>query len=288
MGCSFAAWAVGAVGAGVIKSLKFSYPLVVAKVASFFDFWQNKPQLKQCVYRALNCRSIWCVHSRAIYALLGRGPTRELEQTIGENVERREYTGGNDIPAEVLNLAPRQVGVDMMFDVSVHVRTRTEAVEHSHTNECEGDAGCKQRFMDAAQARTAKYLSPRLWGCIRKIVQKRKVDLFGLRPPSRPFTIFLATDNQQMRNAFVDRLATMGTVYYSSGKVVHTSKVSGGLPTLAEWYLLAKANLVLEAESYVSTFAYFSGLLGNSTLASLSIKSMKRCSLKVAHDSLQP
>jgi len=205
---------------------RVSYPLVVVKVSSSFDFWQNKPQLKQCVYRAFNCRSIWCVHSRAIYALLGEGPTRELEHTIQENVEMREYSGGDDTPAGVLLKAQRRVGADAMFDVSVHVRTRTEAVEHSHTNECEGDAGCRQRFMDAAQARTAKYLSPRLWGCIRKIIQKRKVDLFGLRTPTRPFTIFLATDNQEMRNAFVDRLATMGTVYYSSGKVVHTSKVS--------------------------------------------------------------
>jgi len=52
---------------------------------------------------------------------------------------------------------------------------------------------------------------------------------------------------------------------------MHTSKAGGSLmarlPTMGEFFLMAKAHTIIEAGSYISTFAYFSGLVGNGTLA---------------------
>ncbi|GJP41977.1 hypothetical protein CLOM_g1581 [Closterium sp. NIES-68] len=48
--------------------------------------------------------------------------------------------------------------------------------------------------------------------------------------------------------------------------------VARRLPTMAEFFLLSKARTIIEAGSYISTFAYFAGLLGNGTLSSVDMK----------------
>ncbi|CAI7872976.1 unnamed protein product, partial [Closterium sp. NIES-53] len=67
---------------------------------------------------------------------------------------------------------------------------------------------------------------------------------------------------------------------YSSATI--PERVTQRLPTMAEFFLLSKARTIIEAGSYISTFAYFAGLLGNGTLSSVDMKS-GQCRLHHEH-----
>ncbi|CAI7767371.1 unnamed protein product [Closterium sp. NIES-53] len=144
----------------------------------------------------------------------------------------------------------------------------------------------------------------------------------------KPLSVFLATDNENLRPQFVDKIGPVaGDVFFSTGAVTHTSKSgaaapaaaaaaaasaaaggravgaggAGGLegrsegeggvegsegderqkaafeehfqqqpsPTMAEFFLLSRARVLVSFNKYVSTFAMFASMLGNGTLLAL-------------------
>lgn len=92
-------------------------------------------------------------------------------------------------------------------------------------------------------------------------------------PYPRPLSIFLATDHIVLREEFIERFTKFGTVYFNSGNIAHLGESElndeGRLPTLAEFYLLAKSHVIVELDNYLSSFSMSSSMFGNGTLVGL-------------------
>ncbi|GJP67819.1 hypothetical protein CLOP_g24587 [Closterium sp. NIES-67] len=69
------------------RSLADPRPLVIVTMSSSFDkYWKEDKELTRCVMGALGCGSEWCVWSRAMEVLLGKGPTKALGEEIEKDV----------------------------------------------------------------------------------------------------------------------------------------------------------------------------------------------------------
>ncbi|GJP46180.1 hypothetical protein CLOM_g5497 [Closterium sp. NIES-68] len=300
---------------GKIKSsLGFTGPIMLSKSPSHFDgFWQLYPRVQACVFAALRCSSLWCVHSRAIHELL-LGPSRLLQEVVGQVLLHHVGEGKPPVPSQ------KGVKDGDMFDVALHIRTRPAAIEQirGRGDEELSRVGCEDAEEEeesvGKKAKAHEFLKGCLWDCIASLLEKIQQDKAargtatdaasggsGGRSSSSsgPLTILLTTDNEALRPEFVRRLARLGSVFYSTGSIVHLSKTASTdmerqrMPTMAEFFLMAKAHTLIEAGSYMSTFAYFAGLLGNATLASIDWEGGVRrgrgggglvCGLKVFHE----
>eukprot|EP00897_Mesotaenium_endlicherianum_P008576 jgi/Mesen1/7747/ME000407S06970 len=250
------------------RSLFEKSPSGWVNTGAYYDgFWNRNVTVRACVMQALDCATEWCVRSRAMNALLGRGPAEALGPVIAEML----HTGGEDRDAPVE--LEEGAGLRLQFDVAVHMRTRTTAVENRVGLKVCGPEDSK--CMEAAKVRLKQeeklmsaYLMPVKWACVGALLK----NVSRLKAPAQggnaSLSIFLATDNELLRPRFVNFLKPYGPVYYSAGHVVHTSKggSSSKLPTMAEFYLLSKASHVIEVDNYISTFCLFAALFGNGTL----------------------
>ncbi|GJP41344.1 hypothetical protein CLOM_g1004, partial [Closterium sp. NIES-68] len=172
--------------------------------------------------------------------------------------------------------------------------------------EGESKEECERRQVEKEREKhRALYLNPLTWKCVGRLLTElgeqariRKEegrsgrdgeegaedDAKGKAKQGRALSIFLATDNEALRPEMVTRLAPYGVVYYNGAEVAHvgvsTDKHTGRLPTMAEFYLLGKSHVIVELDSYLSTFSYFAGLFGNGTIVSVPYKvtSINRCS----------
>lgn len=270
----------------IVNSMMDKTPVVYVSTGAYFDhFWRENPALQQCVLDALHCTSIWCVHSHAVFALLGGGPTRQTAATIAR-VLRRSGGAGKEVAAA----APAASGVEvasggpagavliteenaprLRFDVGIQIRTQPKAIErHAHVSAAMCQAVTSAELAacvaqkDAAAAEDARQLqrqfldNSNIWDCLRAYLGHRSQEK-GAR-----LSIFLATDNAVLRRSFVDMLAPYGTTYYSAGEIMHTSKGGSAAATLGEFFLMSKADVILEVRT--STFVESAALLGNSTL----------------------
>lgn len=146
--------------------------------------------------------------------------------------------------------------------------------------------------------RQHEFLKDCLWNCLGHLLERIALGQVSDKPldrskvPSgkkRRLSVLLTTDNESLRPEFVQRLEALGTrVYYSTGNVVHLSKSASDdhmdrMPTMAEFFLMAKAHYILEAGSYISTFAQFAGLFGNGTLAGIDWFAPGNCGFKIVH-----
>ena len=114
-----------------------------------------------------------------------------------------------------------------------------------------------------------RYSTPEFWDCLGSHVEEVRREVAKRHGIDSKLHIFVATDNEEMRPHFVSRLLKFGTVWFSTGSVIHMSKQSQSsqkLPTAAEFYLLSKADHILQADAVISTFAEFAGHLGNGTM----------------------
>lgn len=267
--------------ATIAETLKSDYPIMATRSGSHFDlFWHRNARIRSCVYAAFACDSLWCVHSRAMFALIGKGgPTDALEEVLSHVFRRNVPESEEQLRSDVAR------GKFAEFDVALHVRTRTLAVEKAVKKDTEQYAATECLDKDEVEANRPKFLRECLWECIGVILGTLKSSVKKERG-IEGLSIFLATDDELLRPVFVQKLQKYGTVFYSSGKVLHTSKTGGAsnerLPTMAEYYLMAKANTLIEAGSYISTFAYFASLLGNGTLSGINMKN-GGCRLRYEH-----
>ncbi|CAI7738100.1 unnamed protein product [Closterium sp. NIES-53] len=345
----------------VAETVPSDYPLLATRAGTFFDaFWERSPPLRACVLAAFHCASLHCVRSKALFSLLGAGPSPALllaarsvlhgpagsggkevgragagdegksggvgrkggeragaGHMAGRQTQKGQTTGGaapgQPTARHLLGVAgevarkegARGVGAAVQgevagegavwFDVAVHVRTRTLAVEKavkpgSTDTQWQGctDAG--------AHPSTSPFLQDCLWRCVLSTIallaansttststsssvhaDSQSLYLAGARG-GRRVAVLVATDNEELRPAFVERLQRMGgvQVFWSAAAVRHTSKAGadgqagqGGLHGLADWWLLSRASAVLQV-AHASSFAYFAALFANSTLASIS------------------
>jgi len=119
---------------------------MVSRSPSHFDgFWRNSPAISSCVYSSFACSSTWCVHSRALHALL-RGPTPALKEVVKRVLykhvpavsssplvggPRGGWKGGEGVRGGIFfqwrigtRGVPRAVkGIESMFDVALHMET---------------------------------------------------------------------------------------------------------------------------------------------------------------------
>ncbi|CAI7808303.1 unnamed protein product [Closterium sp. NIES-54] len=312
--------------AEIKSSLGFTGPIMLSKSPSHFDgFWQLYPRVQACVFSAFRCSSLWCVHSRAIHELI-LGPSRLLQEVVGQVLLQHMGEGKPPVPSQ------KGVADGDMFDVALHIRTRPAAIEQirGRGEEELSRVGCEDAEEEDEETGAAskgkkgkshEFLKGCLWDCIASLLEKLQQDKAARsmardaaggetrgssssrrdrrsRSSSGPLTILLTTDNEALRPEFVRRLARLGSVFYSTGSIVHLSKTASTdmerqrMPTMAEFFLMAKAHTLIEAGSYMSTFAYFAGLLGNATLASIDWEGGARrgraggaaCGLKVFHE----
>ena len=151
----------------------------------------------------------------------------------------------------------------------------------------------------ASDGRQHEFLKDCLWNCIAHLLERIAINQVSDKPvdpskiPSgekkRRLSVLLTTDNENLRPAFVQRLAAVGArVYYSTGSIVHLSKSASDdsmdrMPTMAEFFLMGKSHHILEAGSYVSTFAHFAALFGNGTLAGIDWFAPGNCGFKIVH-----
>lgn len=285
---------------GLLQSVASKNPVIVSHFANHFDgYWLEDRNLSRCVHSAFNCKGVknlWCIYSKALHALLGEGPSAELDETIKSVVKK-----SSSVIPKTIHQNPKVqqndsvsggtpvADVSFMFDIAIHLRTRTKRIESlASLYKCKNEK-CKKRLESSLNAEEGKYASPNLWKCIGKVLQgierylprkKRQMNKGG-------YTIFLATDSEHFRRKFVKQLKPYGTVYYSSGKVLHTSKAQdfrNRMPTMAEFFLMSKSHVILEAEEYVSTFANFAALYGNGTLLALRYRNGgEDCRTRVVH-----
>ncbi|CAI5476064.1 unnamed protein product [Closterium sp. Yama58-4] len=367
----------------VAETVPSDYPLLATRAGTFFDaFWERSPPLRACVLAAFQCASLHCVRSKALFSLLGAGPSPALLLTAhsvlrgpagsegeeagragagdegksggvgrkggeragaGYVAERQTHKGqthkgqthkgqthkgqtttGGATPGltgkrHLLSVAregrdkgggargEEQGEGAVWFDVAVHVRTRTLAVEKavkpgSTDTQWQGctDAGAKPS--------APPFLQDCLWRCVLSTISLlaansttsssgsssgradvQSVPWAGGRG-GRRLTVFVATDDEELRPAFVERLQRMegARVYWSAAAVRHTSKAGvdgqagqGGLHGLADWWLLSRASAVLQV-AHASSFAYFASLFANSTFASVSTLN-GRCDVHYEH-----
>ncbi|CAI5531487.1 unnamed protein product [Closterium sp. Naga37s-1] len=352
--------------AAVAETVPSDYPLLATRAGTFFDaFWERSPPLRACVLAAFHCASLHCVRSKALFSLLGAGPSPALllaarsvlhgpagsggeeaghagagergkfggverkggeragaEHTAERQTQKGRMETGGATPGQTTKRhllgvrgevasegrergggAAEQGEVAgegaVWFDVAVHVRTRTLAVEKavkpgSTDTQWQGctDAGAKPS--------ASPFLQDCLWRCVLSTVallaantttststssssggvhaDEQSLGLAGGEGGRRRVSVFVATDNEELRPVFVERLQRMGGVhvYWSAAAVRHTSKAGadghagqGGLHGLADWWLLSRASAVLQV-AHASSFAYFAALFSNSTLASIS------------------
>ncbi|CAI5980585.1 unnamed protein product [Closterium sp. NIES-64] len=160
------------------NALASTHPIFGARTGSHFDlFWHRNDTLRSCVYAAFKCSSLcslWCVHSRAMFALIGqRGPSKKLLTTISailhqstppgqpissnpsssstvvaaasaaSNAATTTATAGPSTPPSsvpalppFLLLPPNKAVA--FFDIALHVRTRSLAVEKAVKRDTEG------------------------------------------------------------------------------------------------------------------------------------------------------
>ena len=126
-----------------------------------------------------------------------------------------------------------------------------------------------KRRVEGERSNVRLYSSPQFWDCLTSHVDEVQREVARRHGTDSRVHIFVATDNEEMRPQFVSRLLKFGTVWYSTGNVIHISKQSRSsqkLPTAAEFYLLSKADHILQANTVVSTFSEFAAQLGNGTM----------------------
>ena len=125
------------------------------------------------------------------------------------------------------------------------------------------------RRVEGERSSVRLYSTPEFWDCLGSHVEELRREVAKRHGTDSKLHIFVATDNEEMRPQFVSRLLKFGTVWYSTGNVIHMSKQSRSsqkMPTAAEFYLLSKADHILQAGGVISTFAEFAAQLGNGTL----------------------
>ncbi|CAI5968135.1 unnamed protein product [Closterium sp. NIES-65] len=113
-----------------MHGLDYSPNVVAVYTGNFFEkTWRTDPQMNQCVHSAFNCHTIWCIRSKVLSLLLGKGPKPGVEEVvdrdlrvvpplvlpgIGSKTEEREVQEGTVEP----QMVRKGEGLQVQFDVS--------------------------------------------------------------------------------------------------------------------------------------------------------------------------
>ncbi|CAI5523086.1 unnamed protein product [Closterium sp. Naga37s-1] len=152
------------------------------QAGNFFEkTWRTDPQMNQCVHSAFNCRTIWCIRSKVLSQLLGKGPKPGVEEVvdrdlrvvpplvlpgIGSKTEEREVQEGTVEP----QMVRKGEGLRVQFDVSIHIRGLSINVEGDYCRNRE-DMSCRERSQQEEMLRVQELMKPTQWRCIARLMQ---------------------------------------------------------------------------------------------------------------------
>lgn len=293
--------------------IALSEPVISLSLLDWFirAYWQEDDTLYQCGCAAIGgCDSAGGHWAKALQALIGGKPSAELQKTVEkilrvhslDNVSKAlPSIVASSHPLDDLPVAKCKNGLELQFDVGVHIRTMLTAIEDAHAlpepcrnlSKSQDIVSCDMKWKQVENNRLARrFLSNSTWTCLDYwLKQAHQSAVNSSKKHSseviadRPLSIFLATDNVFLRPALVRRLARYGNVYYNDEEVAHVldggaKNAAAPLQSLAELYLLSKAHVVLGLGKMLSTFFMMAGALGNSTTMRLREGlSLERCQI---------
>ncbi|CAI5976212.1 unnamed protein product [Closterium sp. NIES-64] len=165
-----------------MHGLDYSPNVVAVYTGNFFEkTWRTDPQMNQCVHSAFNCRTIWCIRSKVLSLLLGKGPKPGVEEVvdrdlrvvpplvlpgIGSKTEEREVQEGTVEP----QMVRKGEGLQVQFDVSIHIRGLSINVEGDYCRNRE-DMSCRERAQQEEMLRVQELMKPTQWRCIARLMQ---------------------------------------------------------------------------------------------------------------------
>eukprot|EP00271_Cylindrocystis_brebissonii_P015837 TRINITY_DN38883_c0_g1_i1.p1 TRINITY_DN38883_c0_g1~~TRINITY_DN38883_c0_g1_i1.p1 ORF type:complete len:1270 (+),score=205.39 TRINITY_DN38883_c0_g1_i1:501-4310(+) len=184
-----------------VKGLWRTEPVLFTRNYAMWDsFYKGNRGLLRCVVQACGCKDNSCVHTRAMSALIGDGPTIALEQTIRDvlwvtrkkrrvlpSVQRaleedEEGLGGGGRTGlwgterwKDTELATGP-GLNLRFDFGVHIRTRPAALESAHPCGV-GDRTCMAKSDSLKRRTLAEFSNPDMWCCVGAYIQEVAIHL---------------------------------------------------------------------------------------------------------------
>lgn len=97
--------------------------LWVSTGAPFDSYWTTNSSLRDCTFSLLSCQNEWCVHSVALSEMVKSGPLDELGAVVEDEFRGvKSETGKNK---RMNHLLPPGSGLNLWFDVGIHIRTLT-------------------------------------------------------------------------------------------------------------------------------------------------------------------
>ncbi|CAI5502145.1 unnamed protein product [Closterium sp. Naga37s-1] len=165
-----------------MHGLDYSPNVVAVYTGNFFEkTWRTDPQMNQCVHDTFSCRSIWCIRSKVLSLLLGKGPKPGVQEVVdrdlrvvpplvltGKGGGAEEGEGGGE------KVEPQMVmkgeGLRVQFDVSIHIRGLSMEVEGDYCMN-KDDKKCQKRAQQEEIMRVHELMKPSQWRCIARLMQ---------------------------------------------------------------------------------------------------------------------
>ena len=265
----------------VLETLHSDLPIFATMSHDFFDnYWMDDEERRKCVFAATNCVTQYCVQSRVARLFLKNGPTDRVAQSIKAHLRSKAPSSPKH------QLVTAHIDKNYYFDLSIHIRTQSLRVEGA-------DRKCRtEECMAKSIADTDKAFSDdNYWGCIDLLIRTKLAALLIERDYTRVTTegwrIYLATDDVVLRPLFLNRLSHHGRVFYMAADISHFARgpTSGKdpMPTLADFFLIGRAHIMIEGREKLSSFAQFPALMTNASFATLS-RRRGACKLCVKHE----
>ncbi|CAI5480531.1 unnamed protein product [Closterium sp. Yama58-4] len=165
-----------------MHGLDYSPNVVAVYTGNFFEkTWRTDPQMNQCVHSAFNCRTIWCIRSKVLSLLLGKGPKPGVQDVVDRDLRvvppmvlKGKGVGTEEVEGEGGKVEPQMVrkgeGLRVQFDVSLHVRGLSMQVEGDYCMNRE-DNKCQKRAQQEETQRVHELMKPTQWRCIARLLQ---------------------------------------------------------------------------------------------------------------------
>ncbi|CAI7763210.1 unnamed protein product [Closterium sp. NIES-54] len=165
-----------------MHGLNFSPNVVAVYTGNFFEkTWRTDPQMNQCVHSAFGCRSIWCIRSKVLSLLLGKGPKPGVQEVVDRDLRvvpplvlTGKGVGTEEEEAKGEKVEPQMVtkgeGLRVQFDVSIHIRGLSMEVEGDYCMNKE-DKKCQKRAQQQEIMRVHEIMKPTQWRCIARLMQ---------------------------------------------------------------------------------------------------------------------
>ncbi|CAI5502149.1 unnamed protein product, partial [Closterium sp. Naga37s-1] len=164
-----------------VHGFDYSPNVVAVYSGKFFDrLWRGDHQMNQCVHDTFSCTSLWCIRSKVLSLLLGKGPRPGMQEVVDRDLRvvpplvlRGEAGGMKEGGVTEGKVEPQMVkkgeGLRLQFDVALHIRGHAIHVEGDYC--VNKDKKCQEKAQKGEQIREHAYMKPRQWRCIARLMQ---------------------------------------------------------------------------------------------------------------------